>query len=661
MRFPSPSASRCLALASHIRYPAFNQLPFTYRNFSVLPSNMATNGTHTNSGLPLKDLPKSWTLPSLLPPDPLYPTPRDSHNTPRDEITPRQVRGGLFTYVRPERQQSYELLAISPAAFKTLNLSLSEAETPDFQETVVGNKLWEFDETDDKSRNYPWSQNYGGFQFGSWAGQLGDGRVISLFETINSQTGKRYEVQLKGAGMTPYSRFADGKAVLRSSIREFVVSEALHGLQIPTTRALALTLLPKERVRRERIEPGAIVVRFAETWIRLGNFDLLRARGERANMRTLADVVAEHVYKGWENLPARLQEGEKEPKRGVKKEAVEGPKDEEQNRYARLYREIVRRNAATVARWQAYGFMNGVLNTDNTSIFGLSMDFGPFAFMDVFDPSYTPNHDDHMLRYSYRNQPTIIWWNLVRLGEALGEMMGIGDKVDDKEYIEKGVVGEEMEKEMVGRAEKIIEQAGEEYKGVFLAEYKRLMSERLGLVGVKEDDFGGLFSPLLDAMEALQLDFNLFFRRLSSVKLANLETEEGRTRQAKVFFYHDGLNETSSDDLEKVADWLAFWKERIVEDWGEGKDEERIKAMKAVNPNFTPRGWIMDEIIRRVEKEGEREVLKRVMHMATYPFEDSWSGREFDGVVYEGDAAEEKRWTGDVPRSGRAMQCSCSS
>ncbi|VBB77117.1 Putative protein of unknown function [Podospora comata] len=659
MRFPAP-ASRCLALASHLRYPTFNQLPFLIsRNFSVLPSNMGSSSQP--GGLPLKSLPKSWTLPSLLPPDPLYPTPLSSHNTPRDEITPRQVRNGLFTYVRPEHQSTYQLLAISPAAFKTLNLSLSEATTPEFAETVVGNKLWDFDETDESNRNYPWSQNYGGFQFGNWAGQLGDGRVISLFETTNEQTGKRYEVQLKGAGMTPYSRFADGKAVLRSSIREFIVSEALHGLGIPTTRALALTLLPEERVRRERMEPGAIVVRFAETWIRLGNFDLLRARGERGNMRVLADVVAQHVYSGWENLPARLEEGQTEPKTGVKKETVEGPKGEEQNRYSRLYRAIVRRNAATVARWQAYGFMNGVLNTDNTSIFGLSMDFGPYAFMDVFDPSYTPNHDDHMLRYSYRNQPTIIWWNLVRLGEALGEMMGIGERVDDEEYVEKGVVGEEMEKEMVGRAEKVIEQAGEEYKQVFLGEYKRLMSERLGLRGVKEDDFNGLFSPLLDAMEASELDFNLFFRRLSSVKVADLESEEGRTEQAKVFFYRDGLSETSSDDLEKVADWLAFWKERVVEDWGEGKDEERIRAMKAVNPNFTPRGWIMDELIRRVEKEGERDVLKRAIHMATYPFEDSWHGKQFDGVVYEGDADEEKRWTGDVPRGGRAMQCSCSS
>ncbi|CAP70414.1 uncharacterized protein PODANS_3_4930, partial [Podospora anserina S mat+] len=608
MRFPAP-ASRCLALASHLRYPTFNQLPFLIsRNFSVLPSNMGSSSQP--GGLPLKSLPKSWTLPSLHPPNPLKPTPLSSHNTPRDEITPRQVRNGLFTYVRPEHQSSYQLLAISPAAFKTLNLSLSEATTPEFAETVVGNKLWDFDETDESNRNYPWSQNYGGFQFGSWAGQLGDGRVISLFETTSEQTGKRYEVQLKGAGMTPYSRFADGKAVLRSSIREFIVSEALHGLGIPTTRALALTLLPEERVRRERMEPGAIVVRFAETWIRLGNFDLLRARGERGNMRVLADVVAQHVYSGWENLPARLEEGQTEPKTGVKKETVEGPKGEEQNRYSRLYRAIVRRNAATVARWQAYGFMNGVLNTDNTSIFGLSMDFGPYAFMDVFDPSYTPNHDDHMLRYSYRNQPTIIWWNLVRLGEALGEMMGIGERVDDEEYVEKGVVGEEMEKEMVGRAEKVIEQAGEEYKQVFLGEYKRLMSERLGLKGVKEDDFDGLFSPLLDAMEASELDFNLFFRRLSSVKVADLESEEGRTEQAKVFFYRDGLSETSSDDLEKVADWLAFWKERVVEDWGEGKDEERIRAMKAVNPNFTPRGWIMDELIRRVEKEGERDVLR---------------------------------------------------
>lgn len=634
-------------------------------------SHIPTPSTH--SGESLASLPKSWHFPSSLPPDPLFPTPADSHQTPRDQIRPRQVRGALYTWVRPEPQSRAELLAVSPAAFRDLGLSLSEAKTDLFLQTAVGNHIWGWDENHPEGgsgeHRYPWAQCYGGFQFGEWAGQLGDGRAISLFEATNPRTGRRYEVQLKGAGITPYSRFADGKAVLRSSIREFVASEALHALGIPSTRALALSLLPDSRVRRETIEPGAIVVRMAESWIRLGSFDILRARGDRALIRRLATYVAEDVFGGWDKLPGRLDNAEKpeeasEPRRGVGRDEVEGPEGAEENRFARLYREVVRRNALTVAKWQAYGFMNGVLNTDNTSILGLSIDFGPFAFMDNFDPNYTPNHDDHFLRYSYRNQATIIWWNLVRFGEALGELIGAGPGVDDEFFVDKGVREDDAEK-LVARAEKIITQVGEEYKAVFYAEYKRLFTARLGLKTFKESDFDELFSGLLDTMEELELDFNLFFRRLSTLRTAEITAKSDRLDKAGRFFYKEGVT-GQADEPEarrKVADWLEKWRVRAVEDWGEGAEAEeaRIAAMKAVNPNFIPRGWILDEIIRRVEKEGEREVLNHVITMATHPFEDSWAGREFDGIEYKGDAEEEQRWVSDVPEVRRAMQCSCSS
>lgn len=563
---------------------------------------------------------------------------------------------------------------------RDLGIAPGDERTSDFVDTVAGNKIQGWDEEKGEGPGYPWAQCYGGFQFGQWAGQLGDGRAISLFETTNPSTGTRYEVQLKGAGLTPYSRFADGKAVLRSSIREFVVSEALHALGIPTTRALSLTLLPEVRVRRETVEPGAIVARFAQSWLRLGTFDILRARGDRELVRRLASYVAEDVFPGWESLPGRLQDPDKAadspaPARGVPADATEGPADAAENRFTRLYREIVRRNAVTVARWQAYGFMNGVLNTDNTSIFGLSMDYGPFAFMDNFDPAYTPNHDDHMLRYSYRNQPTIIWWNLVRLGEGLGELMGAGSRADDDTFVKEGVK-EGEEDEIVARAEKLITQVGEEYKAVFLAEYKRAMAARLGLRSLTESDFQDLFSEALDSMEALGLDFHLFFRRLSGLRLADLATDDARRERAGIFFYQDTLasgrvEEQKEEGRQRIAAWLGKWRQRILEDWGEeGKeaselpeerDQERIKAMKAVNPNFVPRSWILDEVIKRVEKDGERDVLDRVMHMSLHPFEDSWAGRTFDGTRYDGDPDEEIRWTGDVPKIGRAMQCSCSS
>ncbi|KAK3315144.1 hypothetical protein B0H66DRAFT_335074 [Apodospora peruviana] len=694
MRFQSAAASRCLAVAQHFRnFHSINQ-PFgsSFSGFTTMADSAAVNGS-SELATTLADLPKSWRFTSSLPADKLFPTPADSHKTPRDQIGPRQVRGALFTWVRPEMQRDPELLAISPAAMRDLGLALSEADTEDFKQTVVGNKIQGWDSETLSGPGYPWAQCYGGFQFGQWAGQLGDGRAISLFEATNPKTGVRYEVQLKGAGMTPYSRFADGKAVLRSSIREFIVSEALNALGIPSTRALALSLLPHSRVRRETMEPGAIVVRFAQSWLRFGNFDILRARGERALIRKLATYIAEDVFGGWETLPARLDNPDKPtdspaPSKGVPKTETQGPAGAEENRFMRLYREIIRRNALTVAKWQAYGFMNGVLNTDNTSIFGLSIDFGPFAFMDNFDPHYTPNHDDHMLRYAYRNQPTIIWWNLVRLGEALGELLGAGPDVDSESFIAEGVKDDSAAEPLVARAEKLIAQAGEEYKAVFLSEYKRLMTARLGLTKFQPSDFDDLFSSLLDTLEALSLDFNHFFRRLSSLPISALATEDARVEKAAIFFPHHyeasssiATPSTSQVDAQKrVAEWLAKWRTRVVQDWGSlenwgggdgsdsssnsssvsvERDQERMRAMKAVNPNFVPRGWILDEIIRRVEKGGERDVLRRAMHMALHPFEDLWTTG--NDTSYQGDEAEEKRWIGDVPRTKTSMQCSCSS
>lgn len=635
---------------------------------------------NTKSTVKLADIPKSHNFTSHLPPDPSFPTPLDSHKAPRQKLYPRMVRDALFTYVRPVPTEETELLGVSKAALRDIGLSEEEASSEELKEVVAGNKFFWEESGDDKQGKgvYPWAQCYGGFQFGSWAGQLGDGRAISLFETTNPSTGVRYEWQLKGAGKTPYSRFADGRAVLRSSIREFVVSEYLNAIGIPSTRALSLTLLPQVSVVRERLEPGAIVCRFAQSWLRIGTFDLLRSRGDRDNIRKVATYIAEEVFGGWDKLPGRLpttsnsatattngkEEEVKEefvpdshldPQRGVPRDELQGPESHEQNRFARLYREIVRRNAKTVAAWQAYGFMNGVLNTDNTSLFGLSLDFGPFAFLDNFDPSHTPNHDDMMLRYSYRNQPTIIWWNLVRLGESIGELIGAGERVDQETFITKGVE-EDFAPILIKRAENVIDATGDEYKAVFLSEYRRLMTARLGLKTQKQSDFDGLFSNGLDAMEALELDFNHFFRRLSSIKVSDIATPEQRAEKAKIFQHAEGitgLNENENSLKEKVGTWLETWRTRVIEDWGEdaSADAEREKAMKAVNPNFVPRGWLLDEVIDRVENKKDRRILDMVMEMGLNPFKDSW----------EVDEQLQKRYCGDIPRAKRSMQCSCSS
>ena len=433
---------------------------------------------------------------------------------------------------------------------------------------------------------------------------------------------------------------------------------------------LAITLTPRAEVRRERVEPGAIVARFAQSWLRIGTFDLLRTRGDQKLCRQLATYVAEDVLGGWETLPGKRTDGDHSVQRGVKLEEVQGSGKEAENRFARLYREIARRNAATVAAWQAYGFMNGVLNTDNTSVMGLSMDFGPFAFMDNFDPSYTPNHDDYMLRYNYRNQPTIIWWNLVRLGEALGQLIGAGPDVDKEPFTTTGL-SDEVREELVERAEHIIISTGEEYKAVFTSEYKRLMTARLGLKAQHDADIDNLLSEWLDTLETYELDFNHSFRRLSDVRLADIETEEARLSVAGRFFHREGITGNASDKEKKeqvarkrIASWLEAWRVRIVEDWeGQGSkkerpdvvddddDDKRVKAMKKVNPKFIPRSWILDEVIQRVEKKGEREILKRVLDMSLRPFEERW---DWNGE-------EEERFCGDVPKYSRAMQCSCSS
>ena len=618
-------------------------------------SNGHSTGLHSASST-IKDIPKTHNFTSKLPPDPAFPTPADSHKAPRQKLGPRMVREALFTYVRPEPTEQPELLGVSPVALRDIGLTESEADSEELKEVVAGNKFYW---TEEDGGIYPWAQCYGGWQFGSWAGQLGDGRAISLFETTNTESKVRYELQLKGAGKTPYSRFADGKAVLRSSIREYVVSEALNALSIPTTRALSLTLCPKSRVARETMEPGAIVARFAQSWLRIGTFDIMRSRGDRNLVRKTATYIAEEVFPGWDSLPAALPEdadnknAHLDPLRNVPRDELQGSDEKQQNRFTRLYREIVRRNAKTVGMWQAYGFMNGVLNTDNTSVFGLSLDFGPFAFMDNFDPAYTPNHDDHMLRYSYRAQPSVIWWNLVRLGESLGELIGAGDKVDDEVFVEKGV-HEDFAPILIKRAETLIEQTGEEYKAVFLSEYRRVMTARLGLKAQKDSDFESLFSEILDTMEALELDFNHFFRRLSSVKLADIDTEQKRKDTSAIFFHHEGvtgLGETEQSGKEKIGKWLDAWRQRILEDWGEGEDAEREKAMKIVNPNFVPRGWVLDEVIARVQNKGDRDILGGIMKMALDPFQDSWGWNK----------EEEERFCGDVPRLQRAIQCSCSS
>ncbi|KAK7208271.1 YdiU domain protein [Myxozyma melibiosi] len=614
------------------------------RNLSTISKRMASSATKSYSGVTLAELPKSHVFTEKLPADPQVPTPEAAMDAKDPGVfLPRAVTDAAFTYVKPGTHniEKAKLLAVSEAAMRDLGLKLEEKDTDEFKEVVIGNKIYE--------EHFPWAQVYGGYQFGEWAGQLGDGRAISIFEATNPATGVRYEVQLKGAGRTPFSRFADGMAVLRSSVREFLVSEALNALSIPTTRALSLTLFPNEGVRRETIEQRAIVARMAPTWIRFGNFDIHRRRGNRKLLKALADYSIDEVYGGLDKIKAS------DPK------AYEGL-----SRYHIFYKEVARRTAETTALWQTYGFMNGVLNTDNISIFGLSLDFGPFAFMDTYNPMYTPNHDDHRLRYSYRNTPTIMWWNLVRLGEDLAELFAAESEefVNSEQFIESGIPEDKLDA-FVERAEKIIEGVGEYYKETLEAAHSKAFVKRLGLTSVKKDDSAdGIVDSVLLLLKEQQLDFNHFFRKLGRVRLfpgdgedeSSLTTEEDIK---KIFLTHDrGYSVPHIDDSAKIIhDWLFNeYKSRLVEE-GNVNDSDRKSRMDKVNPNFILRTWIMDEAINRIQRHGDAKFLEHVLYLALHPFEDSWTSEEEDKDKYEA----EMKFIGDVPRLKQALTCSCSS
>ena len=590
------------------------------------PFTTHMNGSKNFNGESLADLTKSHTFTANLPADPRISSPEESKIAEQNLLrTARLVHGSLFTWVAPEKSEDAKLLAVSPSTQKLIGLKSGEEATEEFLELVSGNKIYE--------ENYPWAQCYGGFQFGTWAGQLGDGRAFSLFEVTNRETGRRFEVQLKGGGKTPYSRFADGRAVLRSSIREFLASEALASLDIPTTRALALVLLPHVGVLRERMEPGAIVCRVAETWIRIGTFDLPRARGDSETIRKLADYCIEHVFDLGANCDVVSTETDKEPR--------------QLNRYGQLYREICLRSAKLVSKMQVYGFMNGVLNTDNTSIYGLSLDYGPFAFMDTFDPAYTPNHDDHSLRYSYRMQPTIFWWNLVRLGEDLGELFGAEADVDSEWFRKRDSWTDEQKDKIIKTAEDMIEEIGEEFKNVFMKDYKTLMAKRFGLREVRDGDME-FFTSGLDIMENTSADFQHFFYRLSDAKIFGTNIDYKKI--ASDILPAERLR--AQDTQDQLAEWLEKVYKPRLETEGTTDDEARGREMKKVNPKFVLRNWVLDEVIKYTEKEKDGKLVNQVLEMALNPFETKWESIE---------ESESERYCGDVPRQHRSSQCSCSS
>jgi uncharacterized protein YdiU (UPF0061 family) len=359
----------------------------------------------------------------------------------------------FFTDLRPTPLPSPYLVGVNDELAAELGVPVEQLVSPEGVQAFSGNLAVD--------GSHPIATVYSGHQFGVWAGQLGDGRAILLGEA-DTAAGPR-EFQLKGSGRTPYSRMGDGRAVLRSSVREFLASEAMHGLGIPTTRALMVTGSDAP-VRREEIETAAVVTRVAPSFIRFGHFEHFAASGQLAQLRQLADYVIEKFYP--------------DCRRGDK---LAG------NAYAALLEQVSERTAAMVAQWQAVGFCHGVMNTDNMSILGLTIDYGPFQFLDAFDPGHICNHSDEQGRYAYNKQPNVAYWNLFCLGQALLPL------IEDQDSALAAL---------------------ESYKAVFPRELEARMRAKLGLLDARPAD-RELIEATLKLLAADKVDYTIFWRRLS--------------------------------------------------------------------------------------------------------------------------------------------------
>ncbi len=445
----------------------------------------------------------------------------------------------FYTRLMPTPLPAPYFVAASDKAAKLVGLNAATLAQDDFVATFTGNA--------GPARAKPLSAVYSGHQFGVWAGQLGDGRAILLGEVDGPQG--VMELQLKGAGLTPYSRMGDGRAVLRSSIREFLCSEAMAALGIPTTRALVVTGSDKG-VMRETVETSAVVTRMARSFVRFGSFEHWYYRDKRDELKILADYVIDSFYP----------------------ELRAGPKP-----YKALLAEVTRRSARMIAEWQAVGFMHGVMNTDNMSILGLTLDYGPFGFMEAFDPQHICNHTDQQGRYSYANQPQVGHWNCHALGQALLPLIG---EVEDAQ------------------------EALDVYPGAFAAHIDKLLHAKLGLSETRDDD-RALFDAMFAVMQASHVDFTQFFRKLGGLQKEGPE--------------HDAPLRDLFIDRAAFDDWAAMYRARLRQE--ERGDAKRKVAMDAVNPKYVLRNYLAQVAIEKAQNKDYTEIA-RLLSVLERPFDE---------------------------------------
>jgi uncharacterized protein YdiU (UPF0061 family) len=473
----------------------------------------------------------------------------------------RQVAGAAWSRVQPTPVAAPRLLAWSRPLAAELGLDEATMTAPETVQVLAGNATWPGMD--------PYAANYGGHQFGHWAGQLGDGRAITLGELVRPD-GAIAELQLKGAGPTPYSRRADGRAVLRSSLREFLCSEAMHWLGVPTTRALSLVATGDQVVRdmfydgRPEAEPGAIVCRVAPTFLRFGNYELPSARGDTALLRALVDFTLRHHF-------AEL--------------GAPGP-----DTYAALLHEVAVRTARLIAHWQAIGFVHGVMNTDNMSIVGLTIDYGPYGWIDDFDLRWTPNTTDAgQRRYAFGNQPGIGMWNVAQLAEALRPLLA-------KE-----------------RADEQIERALTAYQETFGGEATRRFGDKLGFGAPRVGDTD-LMQQLFDWLQAHETDMTLWFRRLSPLVLADAPPAALPPSLRETFY-----GPVPDAHVAAGLAWLQRWWHRVRASGGDPR--ATAAAMDRVNPKLVLRNWLAQDAIDAAHA-GDLSKLHRLLTAMERPFDE---------------------------------------
>jgi uncharacterized protein YdiU (UPF0061 family) len=501
---------------------------------------------------------------------------------------PRHVLGACYTRIEPTPVRAPKTLAYAIEVAGLLGLSKDFCESEAFAQVFSGNARLAGME--------PWAACYGGHQFGHWAGQLGDGRAISLGEVIAD--GKRWELQLKGAGLTPYSRSADGRAVLRSSIREFLCSEAMHHLGVPTTRALSVVTTGEKVVRdmfydgNPRPEPGAIVCRVAPTFLRFGNYEIFAARRDQATQRRLLDYTIDTHF----------------PELG----ALDTPSRKAPEVYVAWLAEVARRTAVMVTHWTRVGFVHGVMNTDNMSILGLTIDYGPYGWLDDYDPDWTPNTTDAQgRRYRFGHQPRVALWNLVRLAEAIAPL---------------------------GPDEQALKEALQVYQYTLDDEVQAMMAQKLGLRAFEPESDVDLVGSLMDLLPRAETDMTIFYRRLADLPCAgegpggegDAGGESDERLVARIGDAHYG--ELTPEQVRLTAGWLRDYRARVRRDGR--SDGERREAMNRVNPKYVPRNYLAQQAIDRAEA-GDPSMVHELLEVMRRPYDEqpereAWAGKRPD-------------------------------